>query len=338
MCNHCFEFALSWSGFQITILNPHYFSEVGKYGSDVNYALLSVPEVVDTLVTEVSLLTNTNMTGTMALFGRMSDPTLDDLTADLGYPSSFRAHGFGSWLGLRDTAYKTVVHNHRGWQDFTAKEMAGLFAVIRSATFLGASPDLLSRTAYVTECDVNANPFRFLSLGGQDFGVGGVLQYDTKPPACSFSACLARYITLQQAAVAARHVTNVTDCIARYLCINNATACFSLPVNPYYQNAYIFAIHEYLTTHWTRYALYRQVVSQNRGLVTTRPQSELALGYHLVNLTEDLDADPREYFVPGILEHTDLAADVRWKSKKITMYNCYDTVEAQTNFFWKGRL
>ena len=239
-------------------------------------------------------------------------------------------------MNMSDTTYKRRLLEHRRWSDFSVVEMAGLYSILTNPILLGTRENLLTSSSYANECNVNTDVPNIISNSGES---SETFQYEGNSKACSFLACIDRYVTQQKSFVhAITHTTNLTETLARYLCTNTTNACLRLPNDSVSFDAYILTIHDYIYKHITRLSFHRNIVFDNRDLVYTRPQSQLALGYNVtVTNTANSGRNQRNHFVPGILENTSSETDVRWRSNKYSLYNCYDAIEAYTNFRWRGK-
>ncbi len=290
--------------------------------------ILKTPEV---MLSVMRKLPHADRTNGFHFFGLLKQNVIDKWKRQLSYPEGFSDLGFGNWIYRRDTVYKTQICTHRSFRDFTVVEMKGLFDAITDPRVLGAISDILIKENHATTCTY---PSEVCSNIGQASG------QSCDKNTCRLSDCLFQsneYFLQPLRRIWTPHFENITTCIFRHTCRNESTSCLLKQGESEIHLAYSKAIHDYIFVHLAEYVYHKSVILLNEDIITTKPQQDLALGYYL-NSTQD-DTKTKKYFTPGILEHAESPADDQWSAnkKRVILYNCYDKIEAKSNFMWKSK-
>ena len=294
-----------------------------------NFLLLKTPEV---MLSVMRKLPHDRISNGFQFFGFLEQNIIDKWKEQLAYPDGFSDLGFGNWIYQRDNVYKTQICTHRSFKDFTVLEMKGLFDAITDSEVLGATSDILANKNHAETCTY---PSEVCSNNEQ--ASGQICDKNT----CRLSDCLYQineYHLQSLPRIWTPHLENITTCIFMYVCKNESTSCFLIPDELEIRLAYVKVIYDYIFIHLAKYVYHQAVILSNEDIITTKPQHDLAVGYYL-NSTQD-DTENQKYFIPGILEHAESTAEDEWSAnrKRIVLYNCYDTIEAKTNFMWKSKL
>ena len=272
----------------------------------------------------------------MRLFGLLQDNNLDQWSKNLTYPEGFSNLGFGNWIYEGDITYKRKIRDHRSSRDFSLVEIKGLMDALSNAYLFGATYKILSNASFPDKCVMpSANNFPSGHSIDANQGFSGA-----NTETCRLTSCLYRFKKHlsgnQNLTVFTPNFTDSVNCIAKYLCTNASESCLFFPEESNVRLAYAQAVHDYIFDHLVHYVFHLTVILNKDDIVVSKNQRSLALGYFL-NETSNFTSYESN-FVPGILEHADSIKSRLWYilRKKITLYNCYDTVEAETNFMWKG--
>ena len=349
VCSVCF---LS-SQLQLTVINPHFLHTVEEFEGDVPYTLHETPAFLAATLNDVRALEAArDMADVMTALGRVGegdDPT-DRWRHQLGFPDGFTHLGFGNWIGKRDTPEKTAILDSRRDADFTSTEMTGLYFALTNTDALGVSKNALTNESLKAECrQQNIVPtYATYQLAvdadtlkeAPDNVVVTALRDGTavSQAPCGLVYHLRNYVLVEDTATD-QLLSNITDKLDQYLCPNVTSACWTLPADLATRKLYVRALADYVLRHLMHFVFHAAVIRVGADLVITRSQRDLTLGYKKmwhswtnVNTT----ATRREEFVPGILEHARSAAEARQRSKQIGLLNCYDSIDAETNFMWRS--
>ena len=313
-------------------MNEVLLKSLHSFHGETNFALAQIPKVISSIMINVSSLYEGETSDNVRLFGLLKENILDQQRDQLYYPEGFSNLGFGNWIYEGDISYKEQIRSHRSSKDFSEVEINGLLDALSDADLLGATKTILSNASFPEKCTMPSAD-NFYSLGSNQEHT-----FRDNTETCRLTSCLYqfnKYITGDQ--LLTPDVTNTINCIAMYLCTNINQSCLLFPQRSDIRLAYAHAVHDYIFYHLVHYVFHITVILIKDDLIVRKTQRSLALGYNL-NETSTFHLHDSN-FVPGILEHADSIKNDTWylRKKKILLYDCYDTVEAETNFMWKGK-
>ena len=215
---------------------------VKNYGSDSIFAL-------STLSSSVSLILQT-----ADVYTGSRDATLRKLGTNGEYifPSNSKIlppnwiPSFSSWLYSESKSINSPLYNNITRFNFTIIEMKALYDLVSNNTLLGAA--ILPST----ECAINTTAPKCLQLG---------------------------FMYLVEKRKVARSNSSTENTINQQLktilCPDVNNSCLM------HDDKLLNAIELFVTTHLTKLSMYLVVDSANYGLLTTRSQKELSVGYNM---------------------------------------------------------
>lgn len=319
---------------QITIVNDVFLKNLHKFNGETNFGLSQVPDSVASILSTVDSLHNGGRINSTRFFGFVKRNVLDQWAIELAFPEGYSNLGFGNWLNEEDTYYKREIIEHRNSRDFDVTEIRGLMTALSNDELLGVTYPILSNVSFPHKCLMPTADMA-LSISSAE-GLNNEMKETCRLTSCLYQ--LENYISgLPNVQVSSPALTSVLQCIATYLCTDTRTTCLPFPAGNTLRLAYAHAVHDYIFHHLAQYVFHSTVILQNNDLIASKSQRSLALGYY-ENITSDSQVFESN-FVPGILEHALSIKDPRWFiiRRQIQLYNCYDAVNAQTNFMWRGK-
>ena len=323
--------------FQLMVINEVLLKSLQNLHGETNFALVQTPEVISSTIATISSLYGGDSKTSMSLFGLLQENSLDQRVEKLKYPEGYSNLGFGNWIYEGDITYKTEIRDHRSSRDFGLIEIKGLMDALGNAELLGATYEILSNASFPDKCFMPST-----DNGDSIVPSQGQFEFsDIKAETCRLTSCLYRFkkhISRNQSrTVFTPDLAESINCIEAYLCTNISGSCLTFPQENNLRLAYAHAVHDYIFYHLVHFVLHSTVILNKDDIVVSKSQRSLALGYYL-NETSNFHSYESN-FVPGILEHADSIKDPSWYilRKRISLYNCYDTVEAETNFMWNGK-
>lgn len=234
---------------------------VKNYGSDLTFALSTLSSSVSVILQTADAYTGSR------------DVTLRKLGTNGEYifPTNSKIlppnwiPSFSSWLYSESKSIKSPLYNNVTRFNFTIIEMKALYDLVSNNTLLGAA--ILPST----ECTINITAPKCLHLG---------FMYLVENRKVARSNPSTENIINQQ--------------LKTILCPDINSSCLM------HDEELLNAIVLFVTTHLTKLSMYLIVDSANYGLLTTRSQKELSVGYNMT-------IDSLTIGVPGFLANdTDL--------------------------------
>src|SRR6218665_912470 len=125
------------------------------------------------------------------------------------------------------------------------------------------------------------------------------------------------------------YLGSVTRLAAEFLCPDSKTSCFDLSEDITLTETLLSTLCSYVVDQLSKYVFYVEVVLDGEDLVTTKTQRELATGRWRSALQQRSRVD-------GILEDFEDAESAAAGSRLISLYNCYDAVQAASTGQWQG--
>ena len=318
--------------FQVTVVNEVLLKSLYSFHGETNFALAQTPKVISSTMISISSLYGGDTSDTVRLFGLLKENILDQQRDQLHYPEGFNNLGFGNWIYEGDIFYKEQIRSHRSSRDFNVVEMNGLMDALSNENLLGATKKILSNASFPEKCIMPSADF----TKGFSLGSNQEHTFSDNIETCRLTSCLYQFKNLTANQLWTPDLTETINCIAMYLCTNVNQSCLLFPQENDSRLAYAHAVHDYIFHQLVHYVFHVTVILVQDDLIVRKNQRSLALGYYL-NETSTFHLHDSN-FVPGILEHADSIKNDTWylRRKKILLYDCYDTVEAETNFMWKG--
>ena len=305
VCAPCLDlmnsmFTVSCFRFQITTFNQAYLQSISKCGGLRHYLIWQMPSAVKKILQDqFDVYSKDYVYNELGKFGENSV----DNNLSSSCPSSFKYFGFGAWLNH--------YHNDSSlWRTFpqgmSAASMQALYEAIQQTT----------------ECDKwssNSSCQYSLQSGGP------FLDSNETFSECTFYECLTYSQDYYKGDTKS---PGAPACLMKHLC-QNQTVCFDFGSNMPEVVHLLFAfIFDYLII----YAHHLIVVSNDDGIIVSRSQESLALGYRRNNGP----GSQGQSKIPGVLPHVDWSVPLPEQSPRVTLSNCYQAVDAAANFHWQG--
>ena len=293
---------------------------VGPLGSSTVLALHKLPSILNQTIDDLKAAKQADRETIIGQLGQ-STITLDPL---LERPQGFSNFSFSQWIHRNDTDYKNVILKHMSGSDFSTVAMHGLYDTLVNTDLLGTSHNSLTNRTLKEECGRHIYyPSSLLTL--HHFILDTYPYYTPNMPFCGLVIWLQ---ILKENRQSNNQIfwQNITTVISNFLCRDTAKACLSFPVDLPGRQAYSEAIAEYVTEHIIPYSLHQTVTLSGENVVATRTQKQWALGVR--------DAENMLQRVGFLTDHHSLHE--AQKSPLISWLNCWDVVEALTNFMWNG--
>ena len=137
--------------FQITIINPNYFTILSEYGGELQYALYNIPNTLSSIINKIQ--TSRLGISKNSILLKMGQNGLS-YTDILDLPSHMQCFSFGCWVGMADSSQKNLILSHRGHRPFSVQEMSGLYSVLTEQTAFGATKSEISDVLFYQECEL----------------------------------------------------------------------------------------------------------------------------------------------------------------------------------------
>lgn len=210
---------------------------------------------------------------------------------------------FGPWLRSKPK-YEGILRARRGI-DFTNSEMRGLYGALLNPAVLGPPQN---KTIYA-KCTLNPH----LKDCGLFLWLANVVLSKAKPN-------LTRPTFNRSEAI---RLIMHTLCPSPSACLQNPDI-----------DLLIEALFDFVNTDLRGYVLWS--TDQNYGLLPTRRQSDLALGY-VMNKFPYPPAYPKGLPVPGVLTSHSSRQDAIERSDSTTLHSCNSSSSEEYKFSWAGK-
>lgn len=226
------------------------------------------------------------------------------------YPADFHYCGYGRWLMSSSSPYRDIVLGNflQGQDSFSVVQMRGLYDAL-------TSPHRCDAVLLTSNVTSHCNNLPFTSSNDSDI-------------LCTFYDCLLSYDHRNS-----NGLQNDPVCLHHYLCQDKNHSCIDLSVvDDMTRQAFVSSLHDYMSYMMT-YVHHVTVELSDNDLITIRSQDDLARGYvHKEFLTDEV------LNVPGVLPHVNWNEPVRHQAPSVTLSNCYEKVDAASNFHWRGMM
>ena len=212
---------------------------------------------------------------------------------------------FGPWLKSKPH-YRGVLSARR-MADFTNTEMRGLYGALLNPTVLGPPQN---KTIYA-KCTINPH----LQECGLFLWLANVALSITGPNSTSQ--------TFNESE--ARRLIDLSLCPMPSACLQTLTP---------HNDILIVPLFDFINTALRGYVLWS--TDQNYGLLPTRRQSDLALGY-IMNKFPYPPSYPNGLPVPGVLQSHSSQQDAIERSDSVTLHSCNSSSAKEYRYSWAGR-
>lgn len=209
---------------------------------------------------------------------------------------------FGPWLNSKPQ-HKGILSS-RGMRDFTVSEIRGLYGALLNATTLGPPQDKI----VYAKCTLNPH----LKNCGLFLWLANFVLSRTKPNATSPT-----------------FIPKEVDRLTRQTLCLSPSACFQID-----NTSIVAALFDFINNALRGYVLWS--TDQNYGLLPTRSQSDLAIGY-VMNKFPYPPNYPEGMFVPGVLKSHSSHQEAVEKSDSTTLHSCNSSSSDEYKFTWAGK-
>lgn len=215
---------------------------VKNYGSDSTFALSTISSSVSLMLQTADAYTGSRDV-TLRKLGTNGENIFPSNSKVL--PSNW-IQSFSSWLYSESKSINSPLYDNVTRFNFTTIEMKSLYNLLSNSTILGAA------VLPSTECSTNITAPKCLELG---------FMYLVEKRKVARSNPSTENIINQQ--------------LKTILCPDINSSCLM------HDEKLLNAIELFVTTHLTKLSMYLVVDSANYGLLTTRSQKELSVGYNM---------------------------------------------------------
>jgi hypothetical protein len=281
---------------QMTVLNLAYLGLMNKFKGDFKFSMFMIPQLVQGYMKQLDLRLG-NRSATLLFLGNTSLNS-----------SSLKAYPvFGHWI--RSSPFGQVVLDlkRQGRKNYNASEMQGLYNVLINASLL------------FPPSGFNASSADYISKPGN--GLLSYLGYYVKNKTITSQMFNISQKTMDAQAEQVRLRMNDLLCADKLGCflVNDTETAQALLL--------------FISTHIPACAM-AFIDSYKYGIVVTRPQKELVLGYFMAKLPLP-PTFPNGVPVAGALTNHMSVDDARARGKTVLMYTC-STEKKELANTWAG--
>lgn len=263
------------------MLNLAYLGLMHQFKGDSKYSMFMIPHIVQGYISQLYLQLGTRQ-ASLSYLGNVPNTSIPQLV----YPV------FGQWL-RSSPFWALLVDLRRRGQSFNTTEMAGLYDVLVNASLV-----LPPLTFNASTANYTAKGNGLLSYLGYYVQVKTIAQQQTG-----------------QAKTMMEHQSEEVRLRIDELLCSDSSSCFKVNDTETAQALLLF-----ITNHIPSCAM-ASLDSYNYGILVTRPQKELALGYIMDKLKLPPNY-PNGIPVAGVLTNHVNISDTRTKAKAQSMYTC----------------
>ncbi|XP_041351938.1 uncharacterized protein LOC121370637 [Gigantopelta aegis] len=257
---------------QLTLVNPEFLKQTTYAGGEQLFVISQMPAVVSKSLTFMGINVHGPDTRTIEVVGCLNSICDNhwSSSSSLSMNSDLNWLSFGLWLRLNDTAYKTVILTDRQGASFSQTQMLGLFDVLLQRQLLHggllfSEQERCQKWSQYVAC-ASTDSFSWQSASFTD--------YETK---CGIVPLLQEYRKRGTSCLA-----NLTTVLNTFLCKED-TRCFNITGDSELSSAYVRSIADFVLNHLGVFVHNKIFLKDRGGLVTTRNQSDFALGYYIEN-------------------------------------------------------
>ena len=265
-------------------MNPHFIEQTTLAGGEQLFVISKIPPVVNNSLTLMGIQVQGTDTQTVEVTGCLN-VDCDNQWASSGSlttNSDLSTLSYGQWLRVNDTAFKTVILADRQGVSFSHTQMLGLFHMLVQGELLHGK--LLPSQQKM--CQTWSQYVACASTDPPSWAPAPLTNYETQ---CGVVPLLREFQARGTSCLA-----NFTTVLNYFLC-KEVGRCFSMSGDSDLLSAYVESVAEFVASHLAVFVHDKVFLEERDGLVTTRNQSEFALGYYVQN---DSSAS---VFVHGVL-------------------------------------
>ncbi|XP_033734708.1 uncharacterized protein LOC117323540 [Pecten maximus] len=268
----------------ITLLSTRHLQLIHRVNGMENYIYSQIPEVLNnTFWASTSKQTGFN-TNVFRYFGCLSSSCVSSLSGNVTYFDELRNISIGEWIQINDTEYKSVILNRRMGTGFLDAEMNALYQNILNSSRLGVSDAQLTDAQLLNRC----NLYVIDTLCNSSTGSG--YTYFTNDD-IFFETC--GLLSLMQSKL----ISN-TSCLLRISELFLTAMCKNVNTTCNFENdileSFYYSFRDFILQTLTGVVYEALFVSGVHGMLETRPQRDIALGYRTGDGVD----------VPGLLPST----------------------------------
>ena len=209
---------------------------------------------------------------------------------------------YSCWMLKQDTQIKRSLLNDRNNRSFTGIELRGLYDVLMNEEAFGTETELIKQCCVLLDTDNEQN----------------ILQCIQNLDILNENKLLWMIIRFQMESSYSSVPNEIMiGDIQTLLCLDPVHSCFLLSElsNSFIASMTIQSLYEYICIHLLYFVYHKALISTVGPIILTAPQSQHAL-----------------FTTTPILEHHRDLKESLPPVSIISVYNCYDSKEAKTNF------
>ncbi|XP_069116396.1 uncharacterized protein [Argopecten irradians] len=253
----------------ITVLSTRHLQIVHRVNGMENYIYSLIPEVLNnTLWASTSRQTGSNA-DVFKSFGCLSSSCTNALSGNITSYNELRNISIGEWIQVNDTEYKSVILSRRMATGFLETEINALYQNILNSSLLGVSGAQFTDAELMNKCNLHVienfcnssinSGSNYFNDDQTFFGSCGLLPL-MQPELANDRSCLLR----------------ISELFLTTMCKNVNTTCnFE---NDIFDSIY-YSFRDFILQTLTGVVYEALFVSGVHGMLETRPQRDLALGY-----------------------------------------------------------
>ncbi|XP_060079533.1 uncharacterized protein LOC132558931 [Ylistrum balloti] len=268
----------------ITLLNARHLQLVHRVNGMENYIYSQIPEVLNNTLWSLTSKQTGLDADVLKFFGCLSSACVTTLSANLSSADNLRNISIGEWVQMNDTEYKTVLLNKRQSTGFLETEMNALYKNILNSTLLGVSDIQLRDSQLQNRC--SSYVLDTLCNSSAESGYNHFTSDDAFSATCGLLPLLrTKTITNMSCLI------QVSQLFLTFMCENvNTTCSFENDI----LESFYYSFRDFILQTLTGVVYEALFVSGVHGMLETRPQRDMALGYRTGDGVD----------VPGLLPNT----------------------------------